>query len=112
MIPVIVVAVAPSRYTFECVTQGIKEFTINIPNDKIEDAINVTGSLSGRDTDKFKEAGLEIIKGKRTKVPTLKDCILNYECKIRHECKSGSMAQHHLFFGEILTAYASNDLEK
>jgi flavin reductase (DIM6/NTAB) family NADH-FMN oxidoreductase RutF len=105
MIPIITVAVAPNRYTFELLTRGVKEFTVNIPSDKIEDAINITGSSSGRDSDKFKEAGLEIIKGKRTKVPTLKECILNYECKIRHECKSGNMAHHSLFFGEILTAY-------
>jgi flavin reductase (DIM6/NTAB) family NADH-FMN oxidoreductase RutF len=110
MIPIITVAVAPSRYTFELLTRGVKEFTVNIPSNKIEDAINTTGSLSGRDVDKFKEAGLETIKGKRTKVPTIKDCILSYECKIRHECKSGSMAPHSLFFGEILTAYASKEI--
>jgi flavin reductase (DIM6/NTAB) family NADH-FMN oxidoreductase RutF len=112
MIPVITVAVAPSRYTFECLTEGIKEFTINIPSNKIENAINITGSCSGRNTDKFKKAGLEIIKGKRTKVPTIKDCLLNYECKIVHECESGRMASHRLFIGEILTAYASKEIVK
>ena len=112
MIPVITIAVSPSRYTFKLLTEGVQEFTINIPSSKIADTINITGSLSGRDIDKFKETGLETIEGKRTKVPTLKDCILTYECKIVHSCKSGSMASHHLFFGQILTAYASNDIIK
>ena len=112
MIPVITVAISPSRYTFELLNMEVKEFTVNIPSDKIENSINITGSSSGRNTDKFKEAGLEIIKGKKTKVPTIKDCILNYECKIIHSCKSGSMASHHLFFGQILTAFASNELVK
>ena len=101
MIPVITAAVAPSRYTFEFLKKGIKEFTINIPSQRIESAINFTGTTSGRNTDKFKEAKLEIVEGKRTKVPTIKDCILSYECQIMHECESGSMASHHLFFGKI-----------
>ncbi|TKJ25924.1 MAG: hypothetical protein CEE42_06395 [Promethearchaeota archaeon Loki_b31] len=112
MLPVITIAVSPYRYTFKLLTEGVQEFTINIPSSKIADTIDITGSLSGRDIDKFKETGLEIIEGKRTKVPTLKDCILTYECKIVHSCKSGSMASHHLFFGQILTAYASNEIIK
>ena len=112
MIPVITVAVAPSRYTFECLTKGAKEFTINIPSNKNENAINITGSMSGRNTEKFKQANLEMIPGKRTKVPTIKDCILSYECKIIHECESGSMASHRLFIGEILASYASKEIIK
>ncbi|MFX1356319.1 MAG: flavin reductase family protein [Promethearchaeota archaeon] len=110
MRPIITVAVSPSRYTFELLTTGINEFTINIPSKKIENAIEITGSYSGRNVDKFKKIGLITIDGKRTKIPTIKDCILNYECKIIHSCKSGSMASHHLFFGEILTAFASTDI--
>ncbi|MFX0058069.1 MAG: flavin reductase family protein [Candidatus Hodarchaeota archaeon] len=112
MIPTITVAVSPSRYTFELLTTGINEFTINIPSEKIEDSIDITGSYSGRSVDKFKKAGLELLEGKATKVPTIKDCLLNYECRIIHTCKSGSMASHHLFFGEILVAYASNEIIK
>ena len=110
MIPVITIAVAPPCYTFELLTEGVREFTVNIPSKKIVDTINITGSLSGRSVDKFKETGLETIEGKRTKVPTIKDCSLAYECKIVHSCQSGSMASHHLFFGQILTAYASKDI--
>jgi len=110
MIPVITIAIAPSRYTFELLTEGVREFTLNIPSKKIADTINITGSLSGRSVDKFKETRLETIEGKRTKVPTIKDCTLAYECKIVHSCQSGSMASHHLFFGQILTAYASNEI--
>lgn len=109
-IPVITVAVSPSRYTFKLLTEGLNEFTVNIPSHKIEHAINITGSYSGKSIDKFKKAGLEIIAGSKVKVPTIKDCILNYECKIVHSCKSGSMASHHLFFGRIIAAYASSEI--
>ncbi|MFX0048050.1 MAG: flavin reductase family protein [Candidatus Hermodarchaeota archaeon] len=110
MIPVITIAVAPTRYTFTLLKEGVQEFTLNIPSKKNAETINITGSLSGRNTDKFKKAHLVPIEGQRTKVPTIKDSILCYECKVVHSCKSGSMASHHLFFGQILTAYASNEL--
>ena len=110
MIPVITIAVAPSRYTFKLLTEGVREFTVNIPSKKIANTINITGSLSGRSVNKFKETGLVTLEGKRTKVPTIKDCLLAYECQIVHSCQSGSMASHHLFFGQILTTYASNEI--
>ena len=110
MIPIITIAVSPARYSFELLTKGIDEFTVNIPSEKIVNSINITGTYSGRNSDKFKMANLEIIEGKRIKVPTIKDSILSYECKTVHVCKSGNMASHHLFFGKILAAYASNDI--
>jgi len=107
--PVIRASVDYSRYTYKLLTEGINEFTINIPSDKMYHAVDIAGSYSGRHTDKFKEAGLETIPGKRTKVPTIKDCLLSYECQIVHSSKS-NMSSHHYFYGKILIAYASNDI--
>ena len=112
MLPVITIALAPSRNSFKLLTGEIQEFTINIPSNKILNTLDICGTLSGRNIDKIKEADLEIISGKKIRVPTLKDCNLNYECKIVHSCKSGQMASHHLFFGEILIAYASKEIIK
>lgn len=109
--PVIRAQVAYSRYTYTFLTEGIPEFTINIPSKKIADAVDVAGFYSGRDVDKFKKANLKTIAGKVTKVPTLRDCLLNYECKIIDEEKS-NMSSHHYFYGEILVAYASTELGK
>ncbi|MFX1587414.1 MAG: flavin reductase family protein [Promethearchaeota archaeon] len=111
-LPIITIGVAPSRYSFELLTKNIDEFTINIPSNKIIRAIEIAGDYSGRDVDKFNEAGLDIIPGKRIKVPTIKDAILSYECKVRHIAKSSDLSDHYLFFGEILAAYASNDIIK
>ncbi len=110
--PIITVAVSPSRYTFKLLTQGVREFTLNIPSLRISESIDITGSYSGQNTDKFKKANLEIIPGKKTKVPTIDNCILSYECEIIHETKSGNIASHHLFFGRILKAYASKEIIK
>ncbi len=107
--PVIRATVAYSRYTYKLLTEEVNEFTVNIPSDKIYHAVDIAGSYSGRNTNKFKEAGLETIPGKRTKVPTIKDSLLSYECQIVHSSKS-NMSSHHYFYGKILIAYASNDI--
>jgi flavin reductase (DIM6/NTAB) family NADH-FMN oxidoreductase RutF len=107
-IPVIRAQVAYSRYTYTLLTEGVDEFTINIPSERIYNAVSIAGSRSGRNTDKIKLANLDLVPGKSTKVPTLKDCILSYECKIIHHEKS-EMSSHHYFYGKILNAYASKD---
>jgi len=111
-LPIITIGVAPSRYSFELLTKNVNEFSVNIPSNRIIRAIEIAGDYSGRDIDKFKKAGLDIIPGKQIKVPTIKDCILSYECKVRHIDKSGDLSGHYLFFGELLAAYASNDIMK
>ena len=110
--PVIRAQVAYSRYTYECLTEGVKgEFTINIPSNKISHAVHIAGYHSGRNTDKFKKARLVIIPGKEIEVPTIKDSILSYECRVIHDEKS-NMSSHHYFYGKILAAYASTELIK
>ena len=109
--PVIRVQVAYSRYTYTLLTEGINEFTINIPSEKIEHAVNVAGFHSGRDTDKFQEANLEIVSGIKTKVPTIKDSLLSYECQVIYDSES-NMKSHHYFYGKILATYASKEIVK
>lgn len=110
--PVIRAQVAYSRFTYTCITEGVKgEFTINIPSDKIDYAVGMAGSYSGRNTDKFKKARLTVIQGKEIMVPTIKDSLLSYECRVIHDEKS-PMSSHHYFYGKILAAYASNDIIK
>lgn len=110
--PVIRAQVAYSRYTYECLTEGRKgEFTINIPSKKIAHAVDIAGFQSGRNMDKFKKAKLEIIPGKEIQVPTIKDSLLSYECRVIHDEKS-NMSSHHYFYGKILAAYADKKLVK
>ncbi|MFX1277113.1 MAG: flavin reductase family protein [Promethearchaeota archaeon] len=108
--PIITIAVAYNRYTYELLTENLDEFTINIPSNKTSHAIDIGGSYSGKTTDKIKQAGLIMIPGKMVKVPTIADCLLSYECKIIGSSKTEFKASHHLFFGEILAAYAFKDI--
>lgn len=108
-IPVIRAQVAYSRYTYKLLTEGVEEFTVNIPSKTQRSAVSIAGYESGRNTNKFKKANLEIIPGKKTKVPTIKGSQLSYECAIIHEEKS-PMSSHHYFYGKILKSYAASNI--
>ncbi|NVM53886.1 MAG: flavin reductase family protein [Candidatus Helarchaeota archaeon] len=107
--PICTVAVAPSRYTFSLLND-LQEFTLNVPSPKIESAVNIAGSYSGRDTDKIAQASLTLTPSRFISVPMIQEAMINYECKIIHTAESGSICSHRLFFGEILAAYAENSL--
>lgn len=55
--PVVMVFVRPQRYTFEF-TEKRDTFTLSFFDERYRRALNVCGSVSGRDTDKVKESGL------------------------------------------------------
>ena len=108
--PIITIAVAYNRYTYELLDKYKDEFTLNIPTPKINHVIDIAGSHSGRNIDKIKKANLKMIPGKKVSVPTIADCLLSYECKVLGSSKAEFKTSHHLFFGEILNAYASREL--
>ena len=58
--PVFIVLVRPSRYTYSRLEE-VGEFTVNVPPPELAAAASLCGTVSGRDCDKFKEAGLTLI---------------------------------------------------
>jgi len=109
--PIIAVAVAGTRYTFECLTEGVKAFTVNIVSDKTSKFINEAGSSSGRTVDKFKKTGAETIPGIKG-VPTIKYSLLSYECEILGYSQLPFKSSHYAFYGRIVKAYASKEIGK
>lgn len=115
---VFVVLVRPSRFTHEFVEDG-GEFTVNVPDEGMEIAVAHCGEVSGREHNKFKESKLHLVKGKKVKVPVIKECKIHYECRVIHKLKLNPRLVpekvkkrfypkndfHTVYFGEILAAY-------
>lgn len=81
-VPTFTVMVRQSRYTKELIDAN-GEFTVSFPvNEGFSKAISLCGTKSGRDIDKFTEAGLTTIPGETVSVPVIKGCGLHLECKI------------------------------
>jgi len=123
--PIFIVLVRPSRYTYGCI-EATGDFTVNVPPTGLKDAVEFCGSVSGRDVDKFKEKGLTATAGRAVKSPIIKECPINYECKVVHKndivpenlqaqlaaSSYASSDYHRVYFGEILAALADEDVKK
>lgn len=123
--PIFIVLVRPSRYTYELMEQT-DSFTVNVPSPDMADIVAFCGSASGRDHDKFAEKGLTAVPGKKVKAPIMDECVIHYECKVVHKndvlkdkfaaeiissCYSGGDF-HTIYYGEILSVYASPDVHE
>ncbi len=106
--PIVVVCVSKESYTVELIRQT-KEFVINIPTKKLLKALWICGKTSGRDTDKFKKAGLKYSKAKSVKSPVIDECIGHIECKLWKAVDAGEC---YAFFGKVISAYADDKYMK
>jgi flavin reductase (DIM6/NTAB) family NADH-FMN oxidoreductase RutF len=115
---VFIVLVRPTRFTHEFIEET-SEFTVNVPDEGMKKIVAHCGRVSGRKHNKFKESKLHLIKGKKVKVPVIKECKIHYECRVIHKLKINSKLVpekvketfypkgnfHTVFFGEIVAAY-------
>jgi flavin reductase (DIM6/NTAB) family NADH-FMN oxidoreductase RutF len=106
--PMAAISIGNTRYSHKTISET-GEFVLAFPTEKMEKEIMLCGSKSGRDTDKFKEAGLTPVASKLVKPPLIKECLVNMECKVVEKTVTGD---HTIFVGEILTAYISEENTK
>ena len=115
------VAVRLSRHTHKLIEES-REFTVCLPAKGMGEALEVCGTKSGRDMDKFKELGLTARKGSTVGAPYIAECPVHYECKVAYETElkpgelDGELEKnaypsgnyHVLYFGHILGVYAED----
>jgi flavin reductase (DIM6/NTAB) family NADH-FMN oxidoreductase RutF len=114
---VMMVAVRTSRYTYQLIEKA-DSFTVSIPSGNMKKEINICGSKSGRDLDKFKECGFSTAKSKKVGSPVVKIPGTHFECRIIHKAPidprflSSDLEDiypakdyHTLYFGEVLASY-------
>jgi flavin reductase (DIM6/NTAB) family NADH-FMN oxidoreductase RutF len=104
--PMVTISLRQSRYSHAAVV-ATKEFVVNIPTSKQREAVELCGTTSGKDTDKFALAGLEKARGSVVAAPLIAECPLNLECQVRHVLPLGS---HDLFVAEVVKTHAQHAL--
>jgi len=119
--PMWIVLVRPSRYTYSCVEHA-GAFSVNVPGADLADAVEVCGTQSGRDGDKLAACGLTVTRGDAG-APLLDACPIVYECQVVHHndldpaALSGQVATgfyaagdyHRCYYGRIVSALAAED---
>jgi len=122
--PVFTVMVRLSRYTYKLI-ENSDEFTVSFPlKGQLAKALEICGTKSGRDINKFKECNLTLQKSQNIETPVIAECDLHLECKIVYKQLMDSMFMseeiekvygagkdyHVLYYGEILSCNAKEDI--
>ncbi|MBE6445075.1 MAG: flavin reductase family protein [Alphaproteobacteria bacterium] len=96
--PMTYISVRPSRYSYGLIKAN-QEFVINITTLELAKACDFCGVRSGKNTDKFKEMGLEIEPCSKVKAPMLKKSPVCLECRV---IASRPLGTHEMFMAEIV----------
>ncbi len=104
--PCVAVSLRKATYTYGNIVNR-KAFTVNIPPETFAGETAYWGSVSGRDTDKFKAARLTPAKSSLVDAPYVKEFPLVIECKLLHTFELGL---HTMFVAEIMDVKADGSI--
>lgn len=80
--PVFTAYIRKHRHTVSLLDRN-EEFTVSVPMSDFDKRIlGICGSISGRDTDKVKEAGLTLVEPSQISVPAIREFPLTLECRV------------------------------
>jgi len=113
---VVAVAVRPACHTFKLLDE-VGEFVLGVPTETLAEAVAFCGKESGRDCDKFKEAGLTAVASAHVAAPSIAQCPINIECRIYHKERPPHFIltpehreqpvekQHTIYFAEVVGTF-------
>lgn len=96
--PMTYVSIRPQRHSHGIIKEK-GEFVINLPTEAIVKATDLCGVKSGRDVDKFQLAGLTAEPSNLVAAPSIAECPISLECKVREVYSLGS---HDMFLADIV----------
>jgi len=100
--PSVMIGIRPENFTYELISEK-RDFGINIPSSEQLEIARICGSVSGRESNKYKKADVTPKKGQVIDSFLVAECPVNLECKVVHEINfKGS---HRWFIGEIVAAH-------
>jgi flavin reductase (DIM6/NTAB) family NADH-FMN oxidoreductase RutF len=102
--PMMAVAVGFGRYTHTCLEET-GEFVLAWPGVGQEELIEKTGSVSGRDVNKFELLGLEEGEASQIGAPMIEGCAVSLECVVVSQLE---LEDHSIFVGEIVAAHVAD----
>ena len=93
------VSIRRERFSHGIISET-REFVINLPCEAIARATDLCGVRSGRDGDKFALAGLTREPSHLAAAPTITECPVSLECRVREIISLGS---HDMFLADIVS---------
>ena len=103
--PCVAVALRKATYTYGNL-MARKAFTLSVPSEAQVKIADYVGMASGRNVDKYAQAGLTVVKSDRVDAPYAPEFPVVLECQVLHILEIGS---HTQFIGEILDVKVDED---
>lgn len=97
--PMITVAIRPERLSYDYIKET-EEFVVNLPPSSMTRVVDYVGVVSGKREDKIDKLKLALQPSEKVAVPSLEDCPVNIECKLKSITPLGS---HDLFLAEVVS---------
>ncbi len=104
--PMLSVAIRPTRHSHRLV-DAAREFVVNVPRAAQLTEVDLAGTWSGAEHDKFEELGLTAAPASRVDAPLIEECPVNIECVVRHQLLLGA---HDLYIAEIVAVQYDEDV--
>jgi len=95
--PLFGVAVSPKRYTYHLLAEG-RPFSVSFFGFEKAELVAALGGMSGREVDKAKALGLELLWGEVLEVPLIKGAFAAYELEPFGRFPTGD---HDFFVGRV-----------
>jgi flavin reductase (DIM6/NTAB) family NADH-FMN oxidoreductase RutF len=83
-----------------------REFVVAAPSAAMAEATLYCGTHSGREGDKVKPAGLQLVPASVEQVPLLRRAVYDLECRLHTAVETGD---HVLFVGEVVAAHLDEE---
>ena len=89
--------------------EATREFVVNVVDDALAEAMNVTSGDYPPGVDEFAQAGLAAAPSAQVKAPRVAAAPINMECRVVQILPVGNLP-HHLVIGEIVHLHVRDDV--
>ncbi len=102
--PMVSISVRPSRYSHHMILET-GGFVINLTTRALVRATDYCGVRSGRDVDKWKEAGLTPMRSDAVDAPCIAECPVNIECRV---VRTEQLGSHDMNKAEVAAVHVDD----
>ena len=102
--PMVSISVRPSRYSHHMILET-GGFVINLTTRALVRATDYCGVRSGRDVDKWKEAGLTPMRSDAVDAPCIAESPVNIECRV---VRTEQLGSHDMFIAEVAAVHVDD----
>jgi len=104
--PIIAFEISRTHFVHECIMET-SDFTVNIPSVSLVESVVKCGSVSGRDSDKFKMCGLSPCVSKKISSVGVDESIAIMECVLKRD--EHLLREYDMIVGEVKYAEAEKE---